>query len=155
MRFALILSVLLGAAPALAADIQPNDGQWSGTWEMINHQGCPAQMVQQLAQMGTAERSYSQALTFPAPFDPDVIPGDFTWVRIAENTWEATFSESQPTGMGAVSTNVRQVLEVLSPDRMKQDVTATVTLPAQIAQMAGMSGTSCVWSAVVDHRRGG
>ncbi|MGH1425773.1 MAG: hypothetical protein ACRBBU_13675 [Pseudooceanicola sp.] len=151
MPFRLATAVFVITTAAVRADIQPVDGQWSGTWTMISNTGCPPQMVQQISQLGASERSYSQPITFPNPFQPDALQGDFTWTKLAENKWHAVHTESSATGMGVISVVTQHVLTVLSPVTMTQDVNATVTFPKKLAEMAKMAGTECTWAARVDH----
>ncbi|MGC8202515.1 hypothetical protein ACP2AV_07410 [Aliiroseovarius sp. PTFE2010] len=157
MRIAIFAGAFAVLSAPVSADIQPNDGTWSGTWIYVGSSGCPKDVIDQMISAPAADRSYTHALTFPDPFDPAALSaagvGDFTWTRLDEDLWHASHIDAQATPMGPISTEMEIVLRVTSADTMAQDVDAKVVLPPAIASMMGMGG-ACNWQARVDHKRG-
>jgi len=77
------------------------------------------------------------------------------WSKIAENTWRGVFTQTQPTQMGDISASTVFDVTVLSETEISQDARVQVELPAQIAQLIGMAGTSCSIRTIVMHKHGG
>ncbi|WP_321363835.1 hypothetical protein [uncultured Celeribacter sp.] len=146
--------VMVGMAPlmAMAAEIQPTSGLWQGQATLLGQDGCPPQMVDQMPGAFSENANYGpQKITFPDPFTPESLAGDFTWVRVSENHWQATFQESTATGVGVLVTDQSIDLYVRSETELEQFSRLQVTFPAAMAQMMGTSAP-CVVSSRVDHR---
>ena len=153
MKYFGILAMMVAPVAAFA-DIQPLDGVWSGQGQFVGETGCPAQITQAMLE---DSGSYSgNNTTFPKPFDPvPLVNSDLAWSKIAENTWRGVFTQTQPTQMGDISASTVFDVTVLSETEISQDARVQVELPAQIAQLIGMAGTSCSIRTIVMHKHGG
>lgn len=152
-RFMFFLMLGMGISPLMAlADIQPMSGTWQGQVALLAHDDCPQQMAEQMPNAFAETGSYGpQQITFPDPFTPESLAGDFTWVRLAENHWRAAFQEVTETGVGPLVTDQSIDLFVRSETELEQLSRLQVTFPAAMAQMLGTSAP-CVVSSRVDHR---
>jgi len=153
MKYFGILAMMVAPVAAFA-DIQPLDGVWSGQGQFVGETGCPAQITQAMLE---DSGSYSgQQMTFPKPFDPvPLIASDIAWSKIATDQWRGVFTQSQATQMGAISASTVFDITVLGPSEISQNARVQVELPAQIAQLIGMSGTSCSIQTIITHKHGG
>ena len=140
------------AAPALA-QIQPQDGLWSGEVAFIGQTGCPQMLEAQLR--GRNDGYSNETLTFDKPFTPAALnrlDAAFTWTQLGPDRWQGSFNEQQPTPAGPLDLNVTTVLDIEAEDRMSQTARVTVTVPEAVAGMLGMTGTICTVDSSVTHR---
>ncbi|WP_417261437.1 hypothetical protein [Celeribacter sp.] len=151
-RFSVIAVVGMAPLMATAADIQPTSGQWQGQATLLGQDGCPPQMVDQMPGAFSENANYGpQQITFPDPFTPESFVGDFAWVKLGENHWQAAFQQSNQTGMGALVADHKIDLYVRFETALEQISVLQVTFPPSLAQMLGTSAP-CVISSRVDHR---
>ncbi|WP_417248868.1 hypothetical protein [Celeribacter sp.] len=151
----------LSAAAALAfvashaaADIQPQSGLWSGALHVVGERGCPTEIRQGLSDTFSQGGYENEQITFPDPFGPEAIAGDFKWTRTGENVWTASDKQTQKTPVGRVKLAFTHTLTVLSETQMDQRSTIEMTLPKKLANMLGVGGP-CVVDSRVDHTRVG
>jgi len=154
MRNRIFIAAIIGATvqtTAAQADIRPLTGLWQGEAQLTGHSGCPPEMAASApSDMGYAPRR----IEFPDVFDGSAIPGDFTWVRVAENHWRAQQTQNRPTPMGALRMSFTHNLHVDSETDLRQLSTVNVSLPQAMAQMLG-TGADCTLHSRVDHHRVG
>jgi len=144
------------ATPA-AADVQPRDGTWQGTYNLVSAESCPSALVPHTDDIPAANRSYWRDYTFPEPFDPAALAypkATLTWEKLGENSWRTVHRHVSDSEMGATVTESVVLFDVLSRLEMRHTFAVTITMPDTLARLNGISG-SCRMRYTLDHRRVG
>ncbi|WP_299864140.1 hypothetical protein [uncultured Roseobacter sp.] len=148
------LCLLWFPGAAVAADIQPVSGLWSGEVVFDSRTDCPVAIVVPLK---SKVQGYSNhQITFPDLFDPTIfqnVEPPVAWQKTGHNVWEGVSSVTHKTGSGALTIASTSMMAIVTPDQIDQRTQVTVKFPPNLAQRAGIPATGCVLLWSVYHKR--
>lgn len=146
---------LIGTSDARAAEIQPTNGHWVAVMKFRSVSGCSAQMRHDIESDAEDEELYSKVLEFPNPLDLNKLNKlwevDINWVRNGPNRWAGTMFETERTLLGKITSDTAIDTQVVSREKIDQQMVMTVSFPPRMARQIG-SSDPCVIHFDVQHR---